>query len=141
MNSYIKYFIHFMWVCLGLILFVVINKTIIHKTPLEMNFIIILLMGALLYSVPMSIFAATSANPCTVKITKEIIQDTALDDYIATLDRYLVEKTPERKVYRAKSKYKAWLTNEIIVYKDGDMWFISLPNAYVNKLKKKFDLH
>lgn len=140
MSSFKKYFIHLMLISICFIILVVLVQTVIYKEHCKLGFVIVLIIATIIYSVPMAIYSSSAANLSLVKITDEIAHDEKLDDYIATLKRYPVEGTFERKVYKARNKYTAWLTNEIIVYKDGDMWFISLPNTYVDKFKKKFDL-
>ena len=140
MNSFIKYFIHLMLISLCFIICIVFIQTFVYKDSCKTGFVIVLFVATIIYSIPMAIYSSSAAKLSLVKISSEIANDKALDEYIAMLKRYPVEIESERKVYRAKNKYTAWLTNEVVVYKDGEGWFISLPNAYVNKLKKKFEL-
>ena len=129
-----------MLISLCFIICIVFIQTFVYKDSCKPGFVIVLFVATIIYSIPMAIYSSSAANLSLIKISSEIANDKALDEYIATLNRYPVKIESERKVYRSKNRYTAWLTNEVVVYKDGEGWFISLPNAYVNKLKKKFDL-
>ena len=98
MNSFIKYFIHLMLISLCFIICIVFIQTFVYKDSCKTGFVIVLFVATIIYSIPMAIYSSSAAKLSLVKISSEIANDKALDEYIAMLKRYPVEIESERKV-------------------------------------------
>ena len=138
MNSFLRYFVYFMSICLCFVILIILVETFIYKQAFRVGFLLVLLGATLIYSAGMAMFGACSTNPSVVRITEEVAQDESLEDYLTTKNRYLVESKADKKIYREKNKYRAWVSGEIIVFKENGIWFIQLPNAYVDDFKRRF---
>lgn len=144
MNQFIRYLIYFLSITISLVILMILAQTFVYKETFKIGFMLVLIGAALIYSLGMAMYGSCASNPSILKVTEEVATNTSIDEYFANKKWFLEECYSDKKVYRLKNRYKAWVAGDITVYKESNDWFVSLPNSYAeefnNYFKKKENL-
>ncbi|PYG86644.1 hypothetical protein LY28_02863 [Ruminiclostridium sufflavum DSM 19573] len=145
MNTFFRYFIHFLLVSF-IILAAIGGVGFFSKLPMDIKVVTAVIFSALLFSICMSaIFSNFLAHQEHTALSFETEKDKSFKlDEIKKISTGILKKeelqiNSAKYVFTEKSGYSRWLTNPIEINIDSNLIRITTPKAYIpyfNKLNK-----
>lgn len=141
MTTFDRYFVHFFGLS-SIIMLVFIGLLFIDKSELLQPVALLAMFGCvLLYSVPMALLYNNIGQEVVVKLDNNIdekdiekLENMIINKY----KRRVISESGNRREFKMESRYKAWLTNPIIIEEDKGVIYIKAPQMYAKEIEIEF---